>query len=371
MNAGRIQPSVDRMVCPFDQAGRLWRGRVDRAGEYDLVGGSGVSAPAPWSSFICRSDYDRARRLRDDLVAGYRGRAFEDVFCGREVACPSGACYVLESRDAMDLDGRDPDRAAAAILADLTLVHGIGEVTERRLKGRGYRTLADLARHPLYRREAARLLDSVAGGNTRDLVEEIGRRHRRSDPLLLEASRFHAPEDFVFLDIETLGLFSRPIILIGLARVGDGSITTRQYLLRSVVEEEAALTAVLPDLEADGAALVTFNGRAFDLPYIRERLAYYGIPADLDMPHFDVLHFARRRWKDSFATCRLSALETEVLGVGRENEVPGRMVPEFYDAYQRTGNPGPLVPVVEHNRQDLISLARLFALLRGDGDGGA
>jgi Predicted exonuclease len=371
LNAGRIQPSVDRMVCPFDQAGRLWRGRVDRAGEYDLVGGSGVSAPGPWSSFICRSDYDRARRLRDDLVAGYRGRAFEDVFCGREVACPSGACYVLESRGAMDLDGRDPDRAAAAILADLTLVHGIGEVTERRLKGRGYRTLADLARHPLYRREAARLLDSVAGGNTRDLVEEIGRRHRRSDPLLLEASRFHAPEDFVFLDIETLGLFSRPIILIGLARVGDGSITTRQYLLRSVVEEEAALTAVLPDLEADGAALVTFNGRAFDLPYIRERLAYYGIPADLDMPHFDVLHFARRRWKDSFATCRLSALETEVLGVGRENEVPGRMVPEFYDAYQRTGNPGPLVPVVEHNRQDLISLARLFALLRGDGDGGA
>jgi hypothetical protein len=43
------------------------------------------------------------------------------------------------------------------------------------------------------------------------------------------------------------------------------------------------------------------------------------------------------------------------------------MVPEFYNLYRRTGNPGPLVPVVEHNRQDLISLVRLFALLRGDG----
>lgn len=359
------------MAHPFDQAGRLWRARVDRAGECDLADESGSPPPGPWSSFIPRSDYDRARRLRDDLVAGYRGRAFEDIFCGREVACLSGTCFVLESRSAMDLDGRDPARAAAAVLGDLKLVRGIGEVTERRLKGRGYRTVADLVRHPLYRREAARLLDAVAQENTCDLLEWIGRRHRRSDPLLLEASRFHAPEDFVFLDIETLGLFSRPIILIGLARVRDGSIAVRQYLLRSVAEEEAALTAVLPDLEAEGTALVTFNGRAFDLPYIRERLAYYGIPADLGMPHFDVLPFARRRWRDSIATCRLGALETGILGIARENDVPGRMVPEFYDAYQRTGNPGPLVPVVEHNRQDLVSLARLFALLRGDGNGGA
>ncbi len=42
------------------------------------------------------------------------------------------------------------------------------------------------------------------------------------------------------------------------------------------------------------------------------------------------------------------------------------MVPEFYEAYLRTGNPGPLVPIVEHNRQDVVSLARLFALLSED-----
>jgi uncharacterized protein YprB with RNaseH-like and TPR domain len=358
------------MAYPFDRAGRLWRARVDRAGEHNPFGGDERFAPGRWSPLAPFPDYDRARRLRDDLIAGYRGRAFEDVFCGREVACGGGRCYRLESRSAMDLDDRDPDRAGAAILGDRTLVRGIGEVTERKLKRWGYRTVADLVRHPLYRREAARLLDSVAEGDVCNLLERIGRR-RRSDPLLLEVSRFHAPADFIFLDIETLGLFSRPIILIGLARVRGGSIVVHQYLLRSVDEEEAALTAVLPDLEAVGTALVTFNGRAFDLPYIRERLAYYGIPAELGMPHFDVLHFARRRWRGSFATCRLGTLEREVLGVGRADDVPGRMVPEFYDTYQRTGNPGPLVPVVEHNRQDLISLARLFAILRGDGNGGA
>ena len=327
------------------------------------------SAPSFRPPFIRRSDDDEARRLRDDLVAGYRGRAVEDVFCGREIACPSGTCYVVESRTPMSLDARDPGRATSAVLGDLTLVRGIGEATRRRLAERGCRTIADLMAYPRYRRDAARLLDSIA--DTRGLTAEIERQRRRSDPLLLEASRFHAPEDFVFLDIETLGLSSRPIILIGLARVSGGSFAVRQYLSRSVEEEEAALAAVLPDLEAEGTALVTFNGRAFDVPYIRDRLARHGIPADLAAPHFDVLYFARRRWKDSLASCRLGALETGVLGVARADDVPSRMVPEFYETYRRTGNPGPLVPVVEHNRQDIVSLARLFALLRGDGDGGA
>ena len=319
------------------------------------------------SPFICRFADEEARRLRDDLLAGYRDRTLEDVFFGREVACPSGTCYVVESRSPLSLDARDPDRAAAALLGDLTLVRGIGEATRRRLAERGCRTITDLMGDPRYRRDAARLLDSVAGGDTRDITAEIERRRKRSDPLLLEASRFHAPEEFVFLDIETLGLSSRPVFLIGLGRVSGGTISVRQYLSRSVGEEKATLAAVLPDLEAEGTALVTFNGRAFDVPYIRDRLARHGIRADLALPHFDVLHFARGRWRNSLGSCRLGALEEGVLGLAREDDVPSRMVPEFYETYRRTRNPGPLVPVVEHNRQDIVSLARLFAVLRGDG----
>jgi len=192
------------MGYPFDRAGRGWR-----------AGGRGTfrESIAPGC--------DQARHIRDDLIAEYRGLTVEDAFSGREVACPTGSCYVLESRSPMTegLDGRDPERATAAILADLTLVPGIGGATRQRLQRQGYRTIADLARHPLYCRDAARILDGVLGRDTCGLMEWIGRRHRQSDPLLLEVSRFHAPETFVFLDIETLGLSSRPIVLIGLARV--------------------------------------------------------------------------------------------------------------------------------------------------------
>ena len=38
-------------------------------------------------------------------------------------------------------------------------------------------------------------------------------------------------------------------------------------------------------------------------------------------------------------------------------------MPGYYAAYLRSQNPGPLVPIVDHNRQDVVSLARLYERL--------
>ncbi len=135
-----------------------------------------------------------------------------------------------------------------------------------------------------------------------------------------------------------------------------------QYLLRRIDEEPAALAGLLTHLSGR-RAFVTYNGRTFDIPYIRERLAYYGIRANLEGPHFDVLHFSRRAWRDCVPDCKLTTLERCFLGIEREDDVPSAMVPEFYESYMRTGNPGPLVPIVEHNRRDLLTLASLFSKL--------
>jgi uncharacterized protein YprB with RNaseH-like and TPR domain len=84
------------------------------------------------------------------------------------------------------------------------------------------------------------------------------------------------------------------------------------------------------------------------------------------IPHYDVLHFSRRRWKDQFPSLRLTSLELEILGISREEDIPGQMVPEFYETYLKTGNCGPLVPIIEHNKQDVVSLALLFFHLLGE-----
>jgi uncharacterized protein YprB with RNaseH-like and TPR domain len=234
---------------------------------------------------------------------------------------------------------------------------------QKRLKAKGYLTLNDLARHPRYRADAEGVLASLSDGNTADIINLVGRRHSRSHPCILGTAGLHEPDGFVFFDIETLGLFSRPIILLGMGVLDHGKLHVYQYLLRDIEEEQAALLAAVSHFSGDHPALVTFNGRSFDLPYLADRLSYYGMNSLGDIPHYDMLHFSRRRWKGELSSLRLTALEKEILGIRRDDDIPGRMVPEFYEVYQKTGNCGPLVPIIEHNRQDVISLSRLFFYL--------
>lgn len=350
--------------------GALWQQRMDSLREYEVVRDGNVFATSFSNNIVFSSEYDGARRYLKDLLARYDGCDFDIVFSdGREHANEGGTCYLLESRERLDCPAFDRDRYQTAILGDITLVHGIGKATEKRLKLRGYLTLQDLMEHPKFRSNARKVAECISSGSSGEIMELIGKRHAKSHPFVLGTAGLHDPGDYIFLDIETLGLFSRPIILFGVGFLEQGQLVIRQYLLRDITEEPAALLATMGHFSSDHPALVTFNGKTFDVPYVSDRLAYYGMGPLSGIPHFDVLHYSRRRWKDELPSLRLSALEKEVLGVHRDGDIPGQMVPEFYETYLRSGNCGPLVPVVEHNRQDVVSLARLFFLLLGDLNG--
>ncbi|MDI6718736.1 MAG: ribonuclease H-like domain-containing protein [Methanomicrobiales archaeon] len=344
-----------------DRISRRWQERIEALQEYAVVRDGSVFRTSLSDSFLYESSYNAARRLRDDLIREWAGGSLEDALPGDEVENGAGRCYHLQTRDTapLSLPGRgDPRRR---LLSDLTLIHGIGPVTARRLQGRGYRTIEDLLRHPRFRGDARAFLQRLDGGDVRGLVQWMAR--RRTHPRMLDTSRLLDPEEMVFLDLETLGLFSRPIILIGMGALEGERLTVHQYLIRDVAEEPAALAAALAHLNGGARALVTFNGKTFDLPYLQERAAYYGIPMDACGPHFDMLHFSRRQWKGRLPDCRLATLERNLFNHQRGDDVPSQMVPEFYDAYRRTGSPGPLIPIVEHNRQDVVTLARLYARL--------
>jgi uncharacterized protein YprB with RNaseH-like and TPR domain len=340
---------------------------MDILREYEVVRDGNVFGTSFSNSFVLSSEYDHARHNLLDLLSRYNGCSINTVFPGgREQVNGEGTCYLVESHEPMDIPEFDRDRYRAAVLGDLTLVHGIGKTIGERLKMRGYRTLSDLTGHPKFRHHALRVMESISGGDSREIMELVGSRHAKSHPHVLGAAGLHKPEDYVFFDIETMGLFSRPIILFGVGFLDHDRLIVRQYLLRDIAEEPAALAATLEHLSSENPALVTFNGKAFDAPYLADRLAYYGMGGSVRIPHFDVLHFSRRHWKDKFPSLRLATLEKEVLGVHRSGDIPGQMVPEFFETYLRTGNCGPLLPIVEHNRQDVVSLARLFFHLLGD-----
>lgn len=188
-------------------------------------------------------------------------------------------------------------------------------------------------------------------------------------------------ERVVFFDIETTGLSGGAGTLAFLAGCGwfeQGAFQIRQFFLQGPAAEPAMLDA-LADVLAQASLLVTFNGRAFDVPVMETRWAFHrrACPVD-ELAHFDMLPPARRLWgrqpedvagrtrPGSLALaegggCSLSALERTLLGVQRADDVPGFEIPARYFQFLRTGDAGLIDGVIEHNRHDLLSLAGITA----------
>ena len=181
---------------------------------------------------------------------------------------------------------------------------------------------------------------------------------------------------FVFFDLETTGLSGGAGTYAFLVGCGwfddDGAFVMRQHLLVDYGIERSMLERVNPDLDRAGA-LVSFNGKSFDVPLLETRYLFHRMEwAGRRLPHIDVLHPARQFWKHGGRTteqsCSLAALEGEILGVVRTDDVPGFDIPSRYFQFVRSGDARPLAAVLEHNQLDLLSLAgltaRLMALVR-------
>jgi uncharacterized protein YprB with RNaseH-like and TPR domain len=347
----------------YSAISREWRSRIGKSHEYAIIRNDSAFRTGFHDNSVSESLYTLAAQRLDCVLASSEGSTLDDLFHGHECDTTEGTCYCIPSREQVDLRKGDRNRIRSTLLSDLTLVYGIGRRKERELKERGYSTIADLAGHRRFGKPAREALAVLTGDDVSAIEQLVSRWLSPSHRSSFLTAGFYHPSDLLFIDIETLGLFSRPIILFGLAEIRSGELCISQYLLRDISEEVPALSAVFDQLSGD-RVLVSYNGKAFDIPYLAGRSAFYGRTAVIKNAHYDLLHFSRRQWKDDLPDCRLGTLEQYLLGIRRENDIPGAMVPEFYESFMTTGNPGPLVPIVTHNRQDLVSLARLYCLLQ-------
>ena len=178
----------------------------------------------------------------------------------------------------------------------------------------------------------------------------------------------------LFLDLETTGLFGgagTQAFLIGCAVLEADAIRVRQFLLPGF-EHERAVLGQLQQFAASQSALCTYNGRSFDVPLVETRFLFNRVPCPIDgLPHLDMLHAARRLWRQRPLTmgtpdpddssCSLAVLEKHIAGLHRVGDVPGYEIPSRFFRFVRDGDARPLEAVLEHNRLDLISLAAVLA----------
>ncbi len=237
----------------------------------------------------------------------------------------------------------------------------------------------------------------------------------RSGGLVPPAGSEASPR-LLFFDLETTGLSGGAgmyAFLVGFGFFAEDGFRTRQYFLRGYGEERVLLAAVAGEVSAgrDGQppVLITYNGRSFDVPLIETRYQLNRLRSPFGgLPHVDMLFPARRLWKRrpalrpaSFAqgrpergrgatsdavghpgfgaprvrtygamapdetpgSCSLAAIERDILGLHRQDDVPGWEIPSRYFGYARSGDASGLSAVLEHNRLDLLSLAAVSGLI--------
>ena len=174
------------------------------------------------------------------------------------------------------------------------------------------------------------------------------------------------PDKWCFLDTETTGLAGGSgtyAFLIGVGRIAKDGFRIRQFFMREFCEEASLLSALNQHLK-EFEVMVTYNGRTFDQPLLetRFRMVRQRHPFSA-LPHLDLLHGARRLWKLRFESCRLVDLENQILGIERQGDLPGELIPYFYFDYLRTHEILRLVPIFHHNAIDILTLACLTAIV--------
>ncbi len=157
----------------------------------------------------------------------------------------------------------------------------------------------------------------------------------------------HAPRDTLFLDIETTGLslYYDEITLIGISGIDGYDLYIRGQAIERIAERIA-----------QAKCLVTFNGGAFDLKFIRKEFPLLPLPN----AHVDLRFFARRV---GLAGGQKSI--EEQLKIGRPMDIRdmrGERAPILWYRYT-LGDAEAGKRLVEYNRADVEGMRTIFDIV--------
>ena len=306
------------------------------------------------------------------LVEQYHGQRLEDLYRNNQIINNNLGEFIEFFWEEKDIPNEiNLFKTQKKLLNNLKAVNYIGDFIEKKLNQRGIRTLIDLKYNLHFSRSASQILSLIKEKNFKTLTKN----RYISD---LDVSFCFNVEDFLFLDIETLGIIDSPVIIVGIGFFKHDKFKISIYFVRELEEEiaiyEHLRTKILPNFKC----FITYNGKTFDIPYLANRFLYFfdenPMISKEDQPyeksntkfhHIDLYHHCRRLLKGRFSNYTLTNLEENLLNWTRENTLPSNLVGLCYRKYKE--NPkryiGLIKEVVEHNYYDIYSMPLILKKL--------
>ena len=176
------------------------------------------------------------------------------------------------------------------------------------------------------------------------------------------------PDKIIFIDTETTGLAGGTgtfAFMIGVGFVRENSFITKQYFMSDFGDEPAMLHDLEKELD-NFEVMVSFNGKSFDIPLIKNRFTMQNFEDPIgDKLHIDLLHLSRRLWKNELESCSLGSLEYFILRFDRDlsSDILGSEIPDTYYNYLDTGDSSEIKNIFYHNEMDVLSMDILLNLL--------
>jgi len=173
-------------------------------------------------------------------------------------------------------------------------------------------------------------------------------------------------ENLVIFDIETTGLSHQftKVILVGIITYIEGELNLTQILCESEAEEKELLIAILPYFQ-NNKHYISFNGNAFDIPYLNSRFKFNNIDYQISKHYsFDILKFVREHKQAlNLENYKLKTIEAH-LGIHREDTISGKESVELYKIYAETGEIPLRDKILLHNYEDILHMIPLLDITK-------
>ena len=252
--------------------------------------------------------------LKLQLLDKYEDKRLTDIPGSKVISTEFGDTLAIVQKEKIDFELVE-NNFKNQMNHNLKLLPKIGIKTEQNLKKQGFTTIESLLNHDSHSQNARIFLDKIDEMSFLEILNLLNNNKYGKDckDNLIKCASIPDAENFKFMDIETLGLSNVPLILIGVAEIKGNNIVSSQYFLRDLDEELAVLKAYFSHLD-ENSVHVTFNGKTFDVPFIKNRLNYHRVNTNFNLAHIDLMYYAKYLWADDLPNCQLQTIEKYKLG---------------------------------------------------------